>query len=215
MSGCLWSLHACRISLNSMQTQRQKAPGFWWGYWNVFDSVSQTKTEANTSLGLDYAWSFETINNQWWRIISLWVLWGPCLRASAAEGGGMIPGAFRGGFLCCWRREFRSAFSLWKTSQLRRHSARSDCVLNNFNTTNRDPKKWPSIYTSKNYSFPLCSQNVVPWMSRRNVIPKYLMLLGFQLEKKKKKIERKRILSVTMVWIFDAYSFPQKIKSVS
>lgn len=84
-------------------------------------------------------------------------------------------------------KEFRYALSIWKTSQIGRKTFSKVTVLNNFNMTNRDPKKWPSLYIFKNYLFSLCSWNVISWMSRRNVIPKYLIPLGFQLEKKIKK----------------------------
>lgn len=93
-----------------------------------------------------------------------------------------------------------------------RHSAKSYCALNNFNATNRDQKM--TNYIAKNYSFSLCSQNVASWMSRRNVIPKYLIRLGFQLEKVK-KIRTKRIVSVTILWIFDARIFFQRTICVS
>lgn len=84
-----------------------------------------------------------------------------------------------------------------------RHWTKTDCVLNNFTTTNRD-KKWPSIYISKNYSFPLCTWNVVSWMSGRNVIPKYLILLDFQLEKIKLEGKEYPRWQVFEIWMHDS-----------
>lgn len=167
------------------------------------------KNRIKYLFGFIYGWSFETISNQWkgsyhWKSSEV-----PFTDSWGRKKGGWSLG-FSGEAL--WGSlEVHLAFERHPNYEDIQQEVIVSCIIL---TPPTETKKWPSIYICKNYSFPLCSQNVVSWMSRRNVIPKYLILLGFQLERKKKN-GRERILSVTIVWIFDAYWLFQRIKSVS
>lgn len=155
----------------------------------MFDSVSQTKIESNTSLGLYMAEVLKT-NKQGkgsyhWESsqVPFTDSWGRKKGGWSLGFSGEAPRAALWGSL-----EVHLAFERHPNYEgIQQEVIVSWIIL----TSPTETKKWPSIYICKNDSFPLCSQNVVSWMSRRNVIAKYLILLGFQLEKKKKKTEEK------------------------
>lgn len=185
-----------------------KAHDFWWSSWNVW-LCPQTEIEAKTSLGLGYAESFQisTTNEKgsfhcessevsflgphWRWGNDDWIFFSE--EAHLAALG-----------------EFRCTFSVWKIPQIwRERFSKKLLGLESFYHHQQRPKKWPSIYNSKNYPFSLCSWNVVFCMSRRNVIPKYLILLGFQLEKKK-KLEEKEYFQ----WQFFEFLMPASFSTV-
>lgn len=161
------------------------------------------KNRIKYLFGFIYGWGFEIINNQW--------------KGSYHRESSEVPfmgsrGRKKGGWSLGFSGEAPHA-ALWGSLEVHlafeRHPNYEDIqqeviVSWIIVTPPTETKKWPSIYICKNYSFSLCSQNVVSWMSRRNVIPKYLILLGFQLEKKKKKTEEKEYFQ----WQLFEFSMP-------
>lgn len=147
------------------------------------------KNRVKYLFGFIYGWSFENEQTRK-RITSLAVLTGPFTDSWGRKKGGWFLG-FSGEAprAALWGSlEVHLAFERHPNYEgVQQEVIVSWIIL----TSPTETKKWPSIYICKNDSFPLCSQNVVSWMSRRNVIAKYLILLGFQLEKKKKKTEEK------------------------